>query len=81
MEKELLKKVPVGSTFMHYKGKKYKILSIGRHSENEKLHVVYQGLYTCETYGENPIWIRPLEMFLETVVINGKTIPRFSRCE
>ena len=37
--------------------------------------VIYECLY------ENPegkIWVRPLGMFLETVTVDGKTVPRFA---
>ncbi len=74
---EQVSKVPEGSVFEHYSGKRYRILSVGRHSETLELHVVYQGLYDCPSFGSNPIWIRPLEMFLETVMINGLEQPRF----
>ena len=49
---------------------------MGRHSESLEELVVYQGLY-----GDNPIWVRPLDMFLEKVVINGKKVPRFKYIE
>ncbi|NGX38903.1 MAG: hypothetical protein KR126chlam1_00219 [Chlamydiae bacterium] len=74
----LTSKVPVGTIFRHYKGKEYKILQVGRHSEDLSLYVVYQGLYICKTFGKDPIWIRPLEMFLETVRVESKEVPRFS---
>lgn len=77
-EEEKLSKVPIGAIFRHYKGKEYRILNIGRHSEDLGLCVVYQGLYECERFGPHPIWIRPLDMFLEEVVIDGKQIPRFT---
>lgn len=75
---ELMTKVPIGAIFRHYKGKEYKIISIGRHSEDLSLHVVYQGLYDGGEFGKYPIWVRPLKMFLESVVIEGKEIPRFT---
>jgi hypothetical protein len=77
-EQELLSKVKVGTTVQHYRNKKnYMILAVGRHSETMELMVVYQALYHCEKFGPNPIFIRPLEMFLETVEENGQTMPRF----
>jgi hypothetical protein len=77
-ENEFLKQVPVGAIFQHYRNKKmYKVLSVARHTEDMKLYVVYQELYHCDTYGDLPIWVRPLEMFLEHIEENGKTTPRF----
>lgn len=69
--------VPIGAVFEHYSGKRYQILNVGRHSETLGLCVIYQGLYDCPDFGNRPVWIRPLEMFLETVVIKGKEQPRF----
>lgn len=78
MDEETLKqKLPIGAKFRHYKGKEYKILAIGRHSEDQKLYVVYQGLYNDQVYGNLPIWIRPIEMFFETVNFDGKEVARF----
>jgi cyclomaltodextrinase / maltogenic alpha-amylase / neopullulanase len=61
-----------GTIYEHYKGKCYKILGVGRHSETLEEYVVYQ-----ELYGNGDIWIRPLSMFLEEIAIDGKTAPRF----
>lgn len=66
------KSMTLGSVYEHYKGKRYKILSVGRHSETLEESIVYQALY-----GENDVWIRPLAMFLENIVVDGKTKPRF----
>ena len=71
-------KVIIDGHYRHYKGHEYVVLAVGRNSENtEEELVVYQGLYTDDKFGKNPIWIRPKKMFLERVVVNGKKIPRF----
>lgn len=64
--------ITAGSRYAHYKGLHYKIIGIARHSETLEELVVYQGLYE-----ENPIWVRPLSMFLENVTIDGQSRPRF----
>ncbi len=74
-------RVPTGAIFEHYRGNRYKILGVGRHSETLGMCVVYQSLYNCEEFGDQPIWVRPLEMFLENVIIEGKEMPRFRRIE
>jgi hypothetical protein len=56
------KSVHVGSIYEHYKGNRYKILGIARHSESLEEHVVYQGLYE-----NSEIWVRPLFMFFENI--------------
>jgi hypothetical protein len=66
------KSIVVGSIYEHYKNKRYKVLSIARHSETLEELVVYQALY-----GEGEVWVRPAAMFLENVSIEGKLHPRF----
>lgn len=58
--------------YRHYKGKFYKVLYTATHSESLEKMVVYQQLY-----GEHSIWVRPLEMFLENVNIDGVEVKRF----
>lgn len=68
----LAKTIVRNSLYEHYKGLRYKVLSVARHSETFEELVVYQALY-----GEEGIWARPLAMFLENVTIDGKLQPRF----
>jgi hypothetical protein len=58
--------------YQHYKGNLYSVLALSRHSETLEDLVVYQALY-----GDYGIWVRPLTMFQEEVVIDGKKQPRF----
>ncbi|WP_040260719.1 MULTISPECIES: DUF1653 domain-containing protein [Pseudomonas] len=59
--------------YRHYKGPEYRVLGVARHSETEQQVVCYQALY-----GEFGLWVRPLEMFLESVVVDGEQVPRFA---
>ncbi len=77
IEHPMIARVPVGAVFEHYKGKKYKVLGVGRHTETLGMCVVYQSLYDSAEFGDRAVWIRPLEMFLETVTMDGREIPRF----
>lgn len=52
--------VVIGGVYEHYKGQRYRIIAIARHSETLELLVVYQALYNQEA-----IWVRPLYMFLD----------------
>ena len=63
--------IPLG-IYRHYKGKDYQIFRIATHSETGEQFVVYRCLY-----GDFSWWVRPLAMFVETVVIAGETVPRF----
>lgn len=59
--------------YEHYKGKTYRVLSVGRHSETGEEMVIYQALY-----GEQDYWVRPLKLFLESVELEGgRVVPRF----
>lgn len=62
--------------YKHYKGHFYEVVDFARHSETLEDMVVYRQLY-----GEGALWVRPKVMFLETVTIEGKTIPRFEKIE
>jgi len=48
--------------YRHYKGKYYEVIGVAKHSETGELLVVYRPLY-----GEQGLWVRPLEMFDETL--------------
>ena len=63
--------IPTGR-YRHYKGKEYEVIGVARHSETEETYVVYR-----TRYGNFDLWIRPLTMFVEEVVVDGVTMPRF----
>lgn len=63
--------IPTGR-YRHYKGKEYEVIGVARHSETEESYVVYR-----TRYGNFDLWIRPLTMFVEEVVVDGVTMPRF----
>lgn len=60
--------------YQHYKGKQYEVVGVARHSETLESMVVYKALY--QTSGGN-LWVRPLKMFTEKIVIEGKEVARF----
>lgn len=62
---------------MHYKGKEYEVIGLCHHTETLEELVVYRSLYESEDFGKDALWVRPKKMFCETVVIEGKEIPRF----
>ncbi|MFQ3176154.1 MAG: hypothetical protein ACJAYB_001039 [Psychromonas sp.] len=65
------KKIKPGQ-YRHYKGGLYRVENIATHSETEEKMVVYRPLYS-----EQALWVRPLDMFIEEVEIEGKKQPRF----
>ncbi|PKM05388.1 MAG: DUF1653 domain-containing protein [Gammaproteobacteria bacterium HGW-Gammaproteobacteria-6] len=59
--------------YRHYKGKDYQVLGVATHSETEERLVVYRTLY-----GDFDLWVRPLEMFVGTVELDGESTARFT---
>ena len=68
---EAVKTIPVGK-YRHFKGNEYEVISIARHSETTEPMVVYRALY-----GDHGVWVRPAEMWNETIERDGKTYRRF----
>lgn len=63
--------------YRHYKGKLYEVYGVALHSETQEVLVVYKPLY--ESVAE--FWVRPYEMFVENVVIDGRSVPRFQKID
>lgn len=56
----------------HFKGNRYQVIGLARHSESEELMVVYRALY-----GDGELWARPASMWLETIERDGQIFQRF----
>ena len=59
-----------------FKGNLYEVLGVARHSETMEPMVVYRALY-----GEHGLWVRPADMWTETVDRDGYHGPRFQYVE
>ena len=70
----MVNELVIGGTYEHYKGNRYILKDLARHSETLEWLVVYECLYEND---KGKMWVRPKDMFMETVTIDGKTIPRF----
>jgi hypothetical protein len=68
-----LPNLPAGR-YRHYKQLDYEVLGVVRHSETLEPLVLYKALY-----GEQGLWVRPLAMFIEEVVVDGVRRPRFQK--
>jgi hypothetical protein len=71
-------RVKKNAVYRHYKNKLYRVVDVVRHSESLEEMVLYQALY------DNPLgtlWVRPLSMFVEEVLVDGRAIPRFTLSE
>ena len=60
-----------GHGVLHFKGKEYEVIGVAKHTETLDDYVVYFD-------EERNMWVRPVEMFLQTVVRDGKVLSRFS---
>ena len=58
--------------YRHYKGKDYQLIDVATHSETLERLVVYRPLY-----GDQALWVRPVTMFVEQVLVDGQSLPRF----
>ena len=56
----------------HFKGNRYQVIGVAKHSETLEPMVVYRALY-----GEGGLWVRPASMWLEPVERDGRTYQRF----
>jgi len=65
--------------YLHYKGKEYEVIGYALHSETLEKLVVYRPLYETPDIEKGTLWVRPVHMFEETVVVDGKTLPRFTK--
>ena len=59
--------------YRHYKGHRYQVLGLVRHSETEEWLVLYKTLY-----GDFSSWVRPYAMFTSSVNTESGAQPRFA---
>lgn len=70
----LISRVKPQQIWQHYKGQQYRIIAVSCHTEDLTWYVFYETLYDNAV---SNIWHRPLAMFLESVEIDGRRVPRF----
>jgi len=66
--------------YRHYKGDIMKVIGTALHSETMEGFVVYKHV-TGKRTGEPHYWVRPVAMFLENVVVDGLSVPRFMKLD
>lgn len=59
--------------YKHFKGNKYQLIGVAKHSETLEEMVVYKACY-----GDCGLWVRPLSMWYEEVEFKGKKVARFA---
>lgn len=57
-----MQELKINGIYRHFKGDYYIVEGVGIHSETKEKYVIYKGLY-----GNNEVYLRPLDMFLEKV--------------
>lgn len=62
--------------YRHFKGGEYEVLGTAKHSETLETMVVYRALY-----GAGEVWVRPLSLWEQPAVYNGKPVIRFQKIE
>ena len=67
-----MNELKINGIYKHFKGDYYIVLDVAIHSETKDKYVVYRGLY-----GENELYIRPIDMFLSEV--DHKKYPNISQ--
>ena len=61
--------------YEHYKGNRYEVIGVGLDSETIKPVVIYMPLYESNV----PFWVRPYEMFLDFIDVDGTKVRRFEK--
>jgi len=77
LEKKLVmaeEQVEVGGTYRHYKGNLYQVVDIAILTEEVGVGIIYRA-----QYGKNILFVRPLDIWLEEIKYDGKTVKRFAK--
>ena len=67
--------IKVGAKYSHYKDqtKTYEVLDLAVLEADDSVCVLYQA-----QYGDHYTFVRPVSNWLETVIVEGEPVPRFS---
>jgi hypothetical protein len=62
--------------YRHYKGGEYVVVGEALHTETEETLVLYHAV--CDGVVGDRMFARPAVMFIETVTVDDRAVPRFS---
>jgi hypothetical protein len=74
-----MKNQSIQGTYRHYKQHLYEVLGTVIHSESCEELVLYRSIEGSDEYPAGTLWVRPYKMFFETVLLDGKSVPRFEK--
>ena len=74
MDYETAIRIILPGQYRHFKGNRYEVICIAKHSETLEPVVVYRALY-----GDGNVWVRPADMWNEMVEKDGKRVRRFEK--
>lgn len=82
-------KIPENGFYYHYKHDQagdvnnyaYEVIGLGLHTEEGNYTVLYRPLYKNDFLAPANYYARPYDMFMQTVVKDGKIIQRFQKIE
>ena len=80
--KKFKRQYPNTGVYEHYKStpkskRYYQVIGFARHTETEEILAVYVPLYVIPEHTGLRLQVRPLDMFIENVEFDGKSVPRF----
>lgn len=61
----------IDGLYKHYKGGKYKVITLAKHSETDEVLVIYSSVHFGSVHA------RPLSMWFEKINIDDKVVERF----
>lgn len=70
--------IEVGATYRHYKGNPYKVVGLAFLDAEQTPCVIYQALYGSD-FMRKAVWVRPIEVWLSKIVVDGKEVTRFQK--
>ena len=79
--------IPEKDFYYHYKHDElkgfnhhaYEVVGLVRHSEDESLLIIHLPSYENESLAPAQYWTRPIELFFDEVIVNGKALPHFTK--
>ncbi len=79
---KLKKEYPNVGVYEHYKStpedrRYYQVIGFARHTETEEILAVYIPLYVIPEHTGLRLQVRPLDMFIENLLVGGQSVPRF----